>query len=99
MFKVGDKARVKYVRISINPEWVPGTVVTIISLNPGDQDTKHYHDCTVQLESGAQAYPIFSQLEPLVDNPSWESIQEITKGWNPTKEIAAFSCNKRVEKV
>ena len=88
-FKVGDKARVKYVRLSINGSpWREGAEVTILDVtikrNPIDGDVC---DCSIAMTGGFTAYPMFDQLEPIVppqELSSWEEIQKLTN-WSPQK--------------
>ena len=88
-FKVGDKARVVYVRYiaNIHTEWQEGAIVTIkdltIKIAPANVPFKC--DCEVTLANGGFAYPMFDQLEPIIEQlPTWEDIQSITQ-WNPEK--------------
>ena len=87
VFKVGDKARVKYTRAGYSDAWTAGAIVTIadvtIKINPDDDDVC---DCLVVCSDGYDAYPLFDQLEPIIEDLStWEEIQQITN-WNPIKE-------------
>jgi len=82
-FKIGDKARVKYVRDGSDSTWKVGIIVTIQTLTCGFADFGDPYDCEVVLDNGIHAYPLFEQLEPLVG--SWKKIEEIVN-WNPTKE-------------
>ncbi|TEU00291.1 MAG: hypothetical protein E3J23_03015 [Candidatus Stahlbacteria bacterium] len=86
-FKIGDKARVKYVRDGLDSTWKVGIIVTIHNLNGGiDEYAGAYYDCEVVLADGTFATPLFEQLEPVVpDSSTWEKIEEIVK-WNPVKE-------------
>jgi hypothetical protein len=87
-FKVGDKARVKYVRRSFTDAWQPGAIVTIIKIQSGfyASNPDEPYDYKIRTSTGTISYPIHDQLEPLIEKPStWEKIHEITN-WNPTKE-------------
>ena len=87
-FKVGDKARVKYVRRSLTAAWQPGAIVTIEGIESGFSYglRDEPYDCEVRTSSGGLAHPLYDQLEPLIGKLStWERIHEITQ-WNPTKE-------------
>lgn len=86
-FKVGDKARLVYIRNSGDPFWIKGAVVTVEKIEFGFNEiyNLNYH-AEVSLKSGHTGEVLFEQLEPIIIEPStWEKIQEITK-WNPTKE-------------
>lgn len=87
-WKVGDKARVVYVKTNERTVWKARVIVTISDLNikltPSKGDSC---DCEVRLSGGAYAYPFFDQLEPITEElSSWEAIQEMTN-WNPSKEV------------
>ena len=86
-FKLGDKARVKYVRNCSNYAWREGSIVTIIGIGRGIDGISPY-ECTVKCADGDNASCLFEQLEPLVpDEVSWSKIEEMT-GWSPPKEKA-----------
>jgi len=81
-FKIGDRARVKYIRNGGSTRWYVGVIVTIVNATPIIDEA----DCTVITESGLRAYPIFDQLEPIIKlRGSWKMI-ELYTGWNPSKE-------------
>lgn len=84
-FKVGDKARVKYVRAGGDSTWHAGIIVTVISTD-NSTDFGYAYDCVIEISAGDCADVLFEQLEPLVPEAgSWEKIEE-KLGWNPTKE-------------
>ena len=86
-FKVGDKARVKYIRFGGDCDaWFVGTIVTVVSLCGGiDVDGDHY-DCSVACSDGTIANPMLYQLEPIIhDKSTWKAVQAITN-WSPIKE-------------
>mgnify|MGYP000695653733 CR=1 FL=1 len=84
-FKVGDKARVKYVRTSKNPCWKVGAIVTVYALEDLLPQLSPSGECTVVQANGIRSYPTFDQLEPITEEKTtWEAVQEITN-WNPEK--------------
>lgn len=86
-FKVGDRARVKYVRRSKSSSvWREGTEVTIVRLLNRSPNSGDVCDCCVITGVGSVAYPLFEQLEPIIDLGSWDELQK-TINWNPTKEL------------
>jgi len=85
-FKIGDKARVKYVRWGESDSWKPGAVVTIHDLYNGVDSSGDGFDCVVVCSNGQVAFPLFEQLEPLVDLGSWDTLEK-ELDWNPTKEL------------
>lgn len=89
-WKAGDKARVKYTRTSHDPSWKAGIIVTILDTTcKTTDDSLGICDCSVELASGYIAFPMFDQLEPIIKRPltgTWDNIEYITKGWNPSKE-------------
>ena len=86
-FKVGDKARVVYVRTRITSVWKKGVIVVIQSLSSGITPINRLaYDCAVTTIDGTHSYAMFDQLEPITDQlSSWEEIQSITN-WNPSKQ-------------
>jgi len=84
-FKVGDKARVVYIREHRHDSWKAGVIVTISDLISGIDEDGDPFDCTVICPDGSESTPLFEQLEPIINESSnWEDIEEIT-GWNPSK--------------
>ena len=87
-FKIGDKARVKYVRAYEDSTWTAGVIITIHSLKSGIHINfgRLNYDCSVMLSHGETADVLFEQLEPIVsEKVNWADIEAEFK-WNPTKE-------------
>lgn len=84
-FKVGDKARVVYIRNGSDPYWRVGIVVIILAIEKGKTLNDMPYECIVELKNGRIAEVLFDQLEPIVpEGTSWADI-EAEFGWNPTK--------------
>lgn len=89
-FKIGDIARLKYIRGGASSYWRPGAVVTVIDIHLGDtKPGSAPYDYLVKMEDGTIGFPIEDQLEPIVKNDRkvrWEEMER-KFGWNPTKEL------------
>lgn len=85
-FKLGDKARVVYIRSGVDAHWKAGVTVTIIDLYRQKVPKEDFRaDYVVLLESGESADCLEDQLEPIVkEKGSWKIIERMV-GWNPTK--------------
>lgn len=96
-FKVGDLARVLYVRETISRFWVPGAVVKIVRVGPFppaaitsdgyyNPDASDYEvDCGHPF--GELACPMDDQLAPYPDPPgSWDDVAEFT-GFDPRRSV------------
>ena len=88
-FKVGDKARVKYVRggpLGHRSRWRPNIEVIVISSSFGVEKGGAEYDYTVSFDNNCNsAYVLSDQLEPIIQELStWEEIQQLTN-WNPEK--------------
>lgn len=83
-FKVGDRARVLYIRNRATPGWEEGAEVVIVDIVKGFNTIGKY-DCIVCFGGSHLATVLFEQLEPIVNLGSWKEIEE-SIGWNPMKE-------------
>jgi len=86
-FKVGDSARLKYVRSDNNINWKAGIIVTIVRVKSDISSLGTTYDYLVSFDHSIQVgFVLEEQLEPIIeDKSSWESIEEML-GWNPSKE-------------
>lgn len=95
-FKIGDSARLIYIRAGQSERWKVGTIVTIlevvggidISASTNEVFPFDYVVSTNALNNSASLVGevVEAQLEPIVDDiTTWESIESIT-GWSPIKE-------------
>lgn len=84
-FKVGDKARLKYVRTGLSPSWATGAEVEVLKVHIGQIDENiGEEDYTVLTYDGIVGFPVEDQLEPIIELGNWDEIED-SIGWNPTK--------------
>jgi hypothetical protein len=85
-FKVGDKARVVYVRTVVDSAWREGVEVVVLSTICGiNPFTKNPYEYIVQALGCQPAYVLADQLEPLTG--SWDEIFQAT-GWKRPSKLS-----------